>query len=141
VCFDSASGAPASAQNETSGCISITRSSGSASSCTSSILRASPYACCESPWPVIVRAISFASAKERACRAARGGVGKTLLDRAPTKARAPASAGRAPRPAGSIGMSTAITRACSESTSVKVAWVETRTSPLGSSETATQPRR
>ena len=59
----------------------------------------------------------------------------------PTKARAPASACRTPRPGGSIGMSTAITRACSESTSEKLGCVETWTSPLGSSATATQPLR
>ena len=94
------------------------------------------------PLPVIVRAISFASAKVRASSASRGGVGKTLLARLPpTNARAPASAWRTPRPGGSIGMSTAITRACDESTSEKLGCVETWTSPLGSSATATQPLR
>ena len=68
--------------------------------------------------------------------------GKTLLARLPpTNARAAASVGRAPSPAGSIGMSTAITRARSDRTSVNVTCVETSTSPLGSSETATQPLR
>ncbi|NUT56521.1 MAG: hypothetical protein HOQ03_11145 [Thermoleophilia bacterium] len=74
--------------------------------------------------------------------ASRGGTGKTLLARLPpTNARAAASVGREPPPAGSIGMSIAITRARSESTSANVACVVTWTSPLGSSETATQPLR
>ena len=83
VCFDSTTGSPASSRNETSGCISITRSSTSASVCTSRIFRPSANACCEMPLPVIVRAISFASANVRASSAARGGVGKTLLARLP----------------------------------------------------------
>ena len=141
MCFDAASGTPESSQNETSGCISITRSSTSASACTSRIFRPSANACWDRPLPVIVRAISFASANVRTSRAARGGVWKTLLARPPMNARAPASAAREPSPAGSIGMSTAMTRACEDSTSAKVAWVETSTSPLGSTATNTQPLR
>ena len=95
MCFDSSTGSPASSRNETSGCISITRSSTSASVCTSRIFLPSANACWEMPLPVIVRAISFASANVRASSAARGGVGKTLLARLPpTKARAAASAAR-----------------------------------------------
>jgi len=72
-------------------CISITRSSTSARTCTSRIFRPSANACCEIPFPVIVRAISLASANVRASSASRGGVGKTLFARfPPTKPRAPA---------------------------------------------------
>ena len=96
MCFDSASASPASWQNDTSGCISITRSSASASAWTSRIFLPSANDCCEIPLPVIVRAISDASANVRASSAARGGVGKTLLARPRTKARAAASVGGAP---------------------------------------------
>ena len=72
------------------------------------------------PLPVIVRAISFASAKVRASSAARGGVGKTLLARSADEGPGAGVGGREPSPAGSIGMSTAITRACEESTSEKL---------------------
>ena len=58
----SASASPASWQNDTSGCISITRSSTSASAWTSRIFLPSANACCEIPCPVIVREISEASA-------------------------------------------------------------------------------
>ena len=114
----------------------------SANACTSRIFFPRANACCEIPLPEMVRAISFASANVRASSDARGGVGKTLLARpGPTNARAPASAARAPRPGGSMGMSTAITFAFSDTTSVNVGCVDTWTSPLGSRETATQPFR
>ena len=79
LCFEWASGWPASSQKETSGWISTIRSSASASASASRMRRRRAKDCCESPLPVSSRAIRFASAKVSASRAARGGVVKTLL--------------------------------------------------------------